>query len=179
LLPRQPAAGKLEYQVRLHRGAAQAMFPPRPAVIRFKGDVPAVVLVPHIMAMFLGMLFAARAGFEALVGRPRLAPHAWTATVLIAVGGFALGPAVQKFAFDAWWTGVPFGWDLTDNKTLIAGVVWLVALAALRAGRWERGTVVAAGVVTLIVFAIPHSAWGSELKWDRLPAAEVSSTVAP
>lgn len=179
VLPRQPAAGKLEYQVRLQRGAAQAVFPPRPAVIRFKGDVPAVVLAPHILAMFLGMLFAARAGFEAVFGRPRLAPHAWVATLLIGVGGFALGPAVQKFAFDAWWTGVPFGWDLTDNKTLIAGAAWLVALAALRTGRWARATVLAASLITLVVFAIPHSAWGSEIKWDRLPASAVSSSLAP
>ena len=30
---------------------------------------------------------------------------------LIAVGGFILGPIVQKNAFDAYWTGIPFGWE--------------------------------------------------------------------
>lgn len=41
-LPHQPPAGKLEYQVRLARGADTAVFPPRPAVTRFKGDA-----IPH------------------------------------------------------------------------------------------------------------------------------------
>ena len=40
--------------------------------------------------------------------------------LLLAVGGFILGPLVQNYAFGELWTGVPFGWDLTDNKTLIA-----------------------------------------------------------
>lgn len=166
-LPKQPATGKLEYQVRLRRGDEQAIFPARPAVIRFRGDVPAWVLIPHIAAMFLGLLFAARAGIEALADG---SPHgcAWAALASFVIGGFGLGPAVQKFAFDAWWTGVPFGWDLTDNKTLFAVLVWIVAVWALRGGRRARGVVLAAAVLTLVVFAIPHSAWGSQIDWAKV-----------
>ena len=40
---------------------------------------------------------------------------------LIGVGGFLLGPAVQKMAFDAWWTGIPFGHDLTDHAVTATG----------------------------------------------------------
>ncbi|HNX50785.1 MAG TPA: hypothetical protein PLS53_08955 [Thermoanaerobaculaceae bacterium] len=167
-LATQPAAGKLEYQVLLHSGAQVQAVPERPAVARFKDHVPELVLVPHILAMFLGMLFAARAGIEAAVGRPRLAPLSWAAFGLVMFGGFALGPLVQKFAFDAWWTGVPFGWDLTDNKTLLAGIAWALAVWQLRSGRQARAAVLIAAIATLVVFAIPHSVWGSQIDWSRM-----------
>jgi len=32
---------------------------------------------------------------------------------------------VQHYAFGQLWTGVPFGWDLTDNKTLLAALAWV------------------------------------------------------
>jgi hypothetical protein len=168
-LPHQPPAGKLEYQVRLRRGTDEATFPPRPAITRFKGDVPAAVLIPHILAMFIGMLLSTRAGLEALTSAGRPAGYARLSLLLIGVGGFILGPWVQHFAFDAWWTGVPFGWDLTDNKTLLAGLAWAFAVWRLRGGRKAPVAVIAAALVTLVVFAIPHSAWGSEIDWSALP----------
>ncbi|MBI4915264.1 MAG: hypothetical protein HY825_05400 [Acidobacteria bacterium] len=166
-LPHQPPAGKLEYQVRLRRGEETVQFPPRPAVTRFKGDVSPAVLIPHIFAMFAGMLFSNRAGLEAWYRGPSLHRQVWITVVLLGIGGFILGPAVQKAAFGAWWTGVPFGWDLTDNKTLIAGLAWAFALWRMRGGRAARGAVVAAALATLVVFAIPHSVWGSEIDWDH------------
>jgi len=166
-LPHQPPAGKLEYQVRLGKDGETAVFPPRPAVTRFKGDVSTVILVPHVLCMFLGMLFSTAAGLAALAGAPTR--HlAWITFGLIAVGGFILGPIVQKAAFDAYWTGVPFGWDLTDNKTLIAGLFWAGALLVQRPGRTARIEILAAAVTTLLVFAIPHSTWGSEIKWEAV-----------
>jgi len=178
-LPHQPPAGKLEYQIELARGDERVILPDRPAVTRFKGEVPARILVPHIFAMFLGMLFSARAGLEAIVkgsGRRWLATVAF---VLLLGGGFVLGPLVQKAAFGAYWTGVPWGYDLTDNKTLIAVAAWALVMwrlyrhpnAAAALGTpptrpTARWSVVFAALVTLVVFAIPHSMWGSEIKWE-------------
>jgi hypothetical protein len=175
-LPAQPAAGKLEYRVRLARSGESVTFPERAAVTRFKGDVPAPVLVPHIFAMFLGMLFSNLAGFGALAAVPRARRHGLVALVLLTIGGLALGPLVQKYAFDAWWTGFPFGTDLTDNKTAIAVAAWLAALVfgartAPGRERQARGALVAAALVTLAVFAIPHSLFGSEIRWEEAPAA--------
>lgn len=167
-IPHQPAAGKIEYQIRLHDGERLLTMPERTAVARFKDPVPAWYLIPHVLAMFGALLFASRAGLEAALGRERIAPFTWTTLGLIAFGGFLLGPVVQKYAFDAWWTGVPFGWDLTDNKTLVAGVAWAAAVAALRHPRRRRGAVLLAALVTLVVFAIPHSVLGSELDWSKV-----------
>ena len=168
-LPHQPVAGKLEYQVRLQRGGERALFPARPAITRFRNDVPAAVLVPHVLAMFLAMLFSTAAGLSALGRWPQARREAYTCVALLLVGGFVLGPLMQWYGFGAWWTGIPFGWDLTDNKTLFAAVAWLWAAWQMRGGRSARAAIIVAAVATLVVFAIPHSAWGSEFKWDTLP----------
>lgn len=168
-LPRQPAAGKLDYRVVLNdRGQEVSLTGERPVILRFKGHVPLGILLAHVLVMFAAMLLSTRAGLAALDKKdhPRLF-GAWTVLFLL-LGGFVLGPLVQKLAFGTWWTGVPIGWDLTDNKTLIAMVIWIIAMVAGRKGRGARGWILAAAVLMLIVFLIPHSLLGSELKY---PAA--------
>jgi hypothetical protein len=168
-LPRQPAAGKLAYKVVLtENGESKTLTGDLPAVIRFKDPVPAWVIIPHILVMFSGMLLSTAAGLAALDKKknPRRLVL-WTVGLLF-VGGFILGPLVQKFAFGVAWTGFPVGSDLTDNKTLIAFLVWVVALVAGRKGRPARPYVIAASMVTLLVFLIPHSLRGSELDYSRM-----------
>jgi hypothetical protein len=168
-LPHQPVAGKLEYQVHLTRGTEDVVCPPGPAITRFRHDVPASVLVPHVAAMFLAMLFSTLAGLSALGRWPHARRDTYHCMVFMILGGFVLGPLMQHIAFGAWWTGIPFGWDLTDNKTLFAVLAWAVALWRMRGGRDARGTIIAASIVTLIIFAIPHSVWGSQLTWGQTP----------
>jgi hypothetical protein len=174
-LPRQPAAGKLEVQVRLRRGQASAVFPERPAIIRFKGPVDALLLVPHILLVFAGMLLSTRAGLAALVKGGGVRWLSLSTLSCLALGGLLLGPLVQKAAFGAYWTGWPLGHDLTDNKMAVAVLAWGLALWRLRgsyparsAGRWA---VLAAALITLAIFAIPHSTWGSEIDWKTVGAA--------
>ena len=100
----------------------------------------------------------------------------WTA-VLVFVGGFILGPLVQKYAFGVLWSGVPLGFDLTDNKTLIAFVGWLIALFLMRKGKPARAGVVAAAVLLLVVYSIPHSVLGSELDYSKLPPPAAADTI--
>ena len=147
-----------------------ALPPDGTAVLRFRGDVPAAVMIPHILVMFLAMLWSNRAGLEALRPRASLARLTWWSLALMVLGGLVLGPAVQWYAFGQLWTGVPFGRDLTDNKTLIACLVWLAAALALRRGSGSgRWWVVGAALVTLIIFLVPHSVLGSELDYAASP----------
>ena len=165
-LPRQPMAGKLAYRVFLMSGAEEvSLAGEEPVIIRFKGVVPAPVLVAHVIFMFLAMLFSTRAGLAALdrKSHPRRLVL-WTVALLF-IGGFILGPLMQKYAFASWWTGFPLGSDLTDSKTLIAMAGWVTALVAGRKGKPARGWVFAASVLMLVIFLIPHSLLGSELKY--------------
>lgn len=169
-LPHQPPAGKLAYSVDLLHGKETITVPAGdPVVIRFRGDVPFWVLIPHVIAMFGAMLLSTRTGLEALRHTPsygRLVP--WT-LALLAAGGLALGPLVQKFAFDAYWTGWPFGTDLTDNKTAVAFLGWLAAAIALRRSARPDRWVLGAALLLLAVYLIPHSLLGSELDYTTLP----------
>jgi hypothetical protein len=118
------------------------------------------------------MLVANAAGLLALRGERKLFRISLVVIGLLAVGGLFLGPLVQKQAFDAYWTGWPFGTDLTDNKTAVAVLAWAAAAFLARGGRDARKAVVVAALVTLVVFLVPHSAWGSQIDWSKLPAAE-------
>ncbi len=174
LLPVQPAAGKLEYYVALESGEGEIRIPEEGTLIlRYKDPVPVWILVPHIVCMFIGLLVGVRTALGAAfhpVGIPRLA---WTTLGLLTAGGMILGPIVQKFAFGAFWTGWPYGYDLTDNKTLIMWMVWalVVVVLALRRDRKDwvaRGAVLVAAAVMMTVYLIPHSLRGSEFDYDQM-----------
>ncbi|MBL0158107.1 MAG: hypothetical protein IPP47_13540 [Bryobacterales bacterium] len=165
-LPHQPPAGKLMYRVVLQQEMERVSLGGAPVVIRFKGEVPLPVLIVHVICMFGGMLFSTRAALEYFSPAPNYSWLILVTVALLSVGGLVLGPVVQKYAFDAYWTGWPFGTDLTDNKTAVAWLAWVIAWLKMRrnAGAWRW--VVGAAVVTMVVFGIPHSAFGSELKYE-------------
>lgn len=168
-LPHQPPAGKLEYRVILSSQEREiSLTGDRPVIIRFKGEVPLFILIPHVIIMFLAMLLSNRAGIEALRSKSNPRKYALWTLVLLFIGGMILGPLVQKFAFGALWTGFPFGYDLTDNKTLIALVGWIAAVIAGRGGKPARWWVLGAAILLLVVYLIPHSLLGSELDYSQI-----------
>lgn len=168
-LPHQPPAGKLDYRIKLRTGADEVMLPAfGNVVIRFRGAVPALVLAPHIIFMFLSLLFGTRAGLEALGKRGNPVRYAVPAALAMFLGGMLLGPVVQKYAFGEFWTGFPFGHDLTDNKTLISMIGWAAALLVSRRGKFVRASVLAAVILTWAIFLIPHSMLGSELDYAAI-----------
>lgn len=165
-LPYQLPAGKLLYQIRLERNDASMYIPIEPVVIRFKGDVPLWILIPHVLFMFGAMLLSARTGLEYFHQQPSYNVFVlWTLGMLF-VGGLILGPLVQLYAFDALWTGWPVGTDLTDNKTAIAFIVWAASAVMLKRSKQPGLWVVAAALVMLIVYLVPHSLFGSELDYS-------------
>jgi hypothetical protein len=165
-VPLQPAAGKLQYYVELTDSkGTTTLFKDNPVVIRFKGSVPGYILTPHILFMFLAMLFSTVAGLMALFNQRKYKIYGLLTLVILFIGGIILGPIVQKYAFGELWTGVPFGWDLTDNKTLIAFVFWIIAVLMNRKKEHKAWTIIAS-VVLILIFSIPHSLFGSELDYE-------------
>lgn len=167
-LPKQPAAAKVAYTfVLTGNGETKALTGDTPLILRYKDPVPIWVLLPHILVMFTGMLFSTAAGLAALdkTRNPRRLVL-WTVGLLF-LGGFVLGPLMQKFAFGVAWAGFPLGMDLTDNKTLLAFLFWIAAFWAGRKGKPARPFVIAASLVTLLAFLIPHSLLGSEYKYPK------------
>ena len=170
-LPHQPPAGKLLYRIVLFSDDRSVVVPEEAAVvIRFKGNVPLSILIPHIIAMFGAMLLSARTGLEYFRKEQKFKKLIlWTIGFLFA-GGLVLGPIVQLFAFDALWTGWPLGTDLTDNKTAVALLAWTVTGIALRKSGRSKAWVLGAAIITLVVYLIPHSLFGSELDYNAKEA---------
>ena len=64
-IPQQPPAGKIQYYFEITDShGSKTYMNDTPVVIRFKGDVPAFVLIPHILIMFIAMLFSTLAGLN-------------------------------------------------------------------------------------------------------------------
>ena len=119
------------------------------------------VLAIHILVIFLAMLFAIRATLEAIIDGD-YTWMLWATLIAFFLGAFVLGPLVQWYAFRVWWSGFPFGGDWTDNKVVVELLAWIVAVAMNWGKRRNRWVVVGAGLVTLAVYFIPHSIFGSE-----------------
>jgi len=165
-VPQQPPAGKIQYFLELTDSkGTQSVMKENPLVIRFKGNVPGFILGPHVLIMFIAMLFSTGAGLLAIAKVPSFRKYGIWTLILLTAGGMILGPVVQKYAFGELWTGVPLGWDLTDNKTLIAFIFWLVAVIMNRKKERPLYTVLAAFVL-LLIYSIPHSMFGSELDYE-------------
>ncbi|MCD6091524.1 MAG: hypothetical protein J7J72_08495 [Bacteroidales bacterium] len=162
-LPNQPPAGKLEYVVSLELEGKNYTVNEDPVVIRFKGAVPLFILIPHVILMFLAMLFSTRTGLEALGKGHRTFKYTKITLITLGLGGMILGPLVQLYAFGDLWTGWPFGGDWTDNKTLFAFIFWVIAFFVLRKNRNNRLWPIIAFVALLAIYLIPHSMGGSEL----------------
>jgi hypothetical protein len=159
----QQRAGKYEYLVQIDDGSGTfvSVTGDHPVYARYKGDVPTWALIAHILVIFISMMFATRAVLEAIVDGTY--KKLLTATIVsLLAGAFVLGPLIQWYAFGVWWAGVPFGYDWTDNKVLLSLLAWGIAAYLNRGVHRSRAAVYAAGVVTLLVYFIPHSVFGSE-----------------
>lgn len=162
-LPHQPPAGKIEYHLELMAdGQVIDMEDDTNVVIRFRGDVPAWALIPHVLLMILTVIWSMATIIFALANLPQYKKYTGITILFLFMGGFILGPIVQKFSFGQFWTGWPFGEDLTDNKTLFAMVAFLVAWL-LRNKSYGRWLSIGAALVMLAIYLIPHSMNGSEL----------------
>ena len=161
-------AAKQEYYIEVENsfdGKKFVLPNDEPVVIRYKGDVPAWAIIPHVVLIFIALIFSSLAGFMALSNHNRYKFWGLMAIAFIFTGGLIFGPVVQKFAFGHFWTGFPLGYDLTDNKTLIMFIVWAIAVIAnwKRENRWVT---VFASLATIVVYLIPHSLRGSEFNYE-------------
>lgn len=162
-LPHQPPAGKLEYHLELKaNGNLIDLGESENVVIRFKGDVPSWALIPHVLMMVLTVIWSMATILFALANMPQYKRYTGITIIFLLIGGFILGPVVQKYSFGQFWTGWPLGEDLTDNKVLFALFAFLVAwfLRKKSYGKWLS---IGAALVMLAVYLIPHSMNGSEL----------------
>lgn len=171
-IPHQPPAGKVMYEISLYYNNSEYILTEEPVVIRFKGAVPVWITILHVLLIFLAFIFSMRTGFEALRHGKYTYLYTWLTLGFLITGGLILGPVMQKYAFGAYWTGWPFGSDLTDNKTAIAAIFWCIALFMQMKNRSKMRWAAIASLVLLLVYLIPHSVLGSEIDHTKAPAEQ-------
>lgn len=173
-LPRQPAAGKVEYYITLDTADGSLRLPGEETVVlRYKDPVPDAVLIPHVTAMILVIIVGMRAALSAIFEPATTRRLAWIALTLMTGGGMILGPFVQKYAFGEYWTGFPWGGDWTDNKMLVMWLAWVVACVVLGAStrpvtKIGRAATLVAALVMTGAYLIPHSFGGSQLDYEAV-----------
>jgi hypothetical protein len=148
----------------------------KPIRLKFEGEVPAYIVIPHVLAIFSAIFFAVLTLMSAIdvkKGRGTLNKSVklcGVTVLLLLIGFLPLGWAMNHFAFGVLWEAFPFGRDVTDNKSQIMLLFWLVTLFMVKGTLWGKGErknlvsdrgystlVVVSFVATVIILAIPHS----------------------
>lgn len=181
-IPPQPRGTKVFYHLEARDRAGNRVTLPAQAdagqgyLLRFKGHAPIPLLLGHIGTMFSGaLLFLLGAIFSVGYLRKgqrfeRISQSVAWGTLLIFIGGFPLGMAMGYAVFGKPWTGLPIGGDVTDTKTLIVFIYWMVAVLLLKGtifqgGRgkdWVNhktfaGLTILGTILTALIYLIPHS----------------------
>ncbi len=149
---------------------------PHPIRLKFEGEVPAHIIIPHIISIFAAIFFATLTLFTAVDmkrGRGTLGKsvkYCAITLLLLFIGFFPFGWAMNYFAFGVLWEAFPFGRDVTDNKSQIMFLFWLITLIMVKGTFWGKSEsknlvtgrvystlVIVSFVATMIILAVPHS----------------------
>jgi len=168
------SAGKMMYKVTLVSKGKRYDINTKPTILRYKDHVPMGIVYPHVILIFVTLIFVFRSGFEAYYKGPKAYSLAFNTMMLMILGGMIFGPLMQYYAFGALWTGWPFGHDLTDNKTLIALLSWVLAWWKLRKDPTNTKWALIAAIVTFAIYMVPHSVLGSEIDYTKTEAIKTS-----
>ncbi|MBN1164077.1 MAG: hypothetical protein JXB45_05840 [Candidatus Krumholzibacteriota bacterium] len=144
--------------------------------LKYKGEVSILVLILHVIFMFGSFFFMIESFLCALDVLSKGADM--RLTVIMArgvmffcfIGGWPLGFILNYQRFGPLWEGFPFGYDVTDNKTQLMFLFWIVTVllaAGSFAGKSKKFDLVSAKtyaiavivsfIASLAIFLIPHS----------------------
>jgi len=179
-LPDIKKGGDIEYAFEVRSGSGTIVRLPEEQGdfihLKYKGEVSNLVLILHVIFMFGAFFFMVMAALCANdlrkgVGTKKLTVKMVRWLILFTfIGGWPLGFILNRQRFGPVWEGFPFGYDVTDNKTQIMFVLWLMivllgwgsftgrSMETDRFGDKEYSTaVLIASVLSLAIFLIPHS----------------------
>jgi hypothetical protein len=160
-IPAQERGTRVEYRLEIATERGALRLPEHGTVFtRFRGAAPLWVSLSHVILLSLGLLFALRAGLEALALGERALLFAGASLLSFLGGGLILGPLMKHHAYGFLWAGPPRGLDSTDTKTLVVVFAWLLPLLLRARGRRARGWIILAALLSLAAFLIPHSTFG-------------------
>jgi hypothetical protein len=178
-----PNAGRgvaVPYYVQLELAPGQPLRMPGNAptstfTLTFKGQPSGPLIAAHVLCMMGGLLPLLAAMVCAILFLPTgrfLAAHrrlSLIGFVLLFIGSVPLGIAVERQVFGTYWEGWPFGRDVTDTKTGVILLFWLILMLFRGRSLWSRlpatrgpsdrawaGWLIGIAVFTVAMYLIPH-----------------------
>ena len=170
------------FQLENEEGETMTVFPARndsqneKLWIRFEGSRSTPLLIVHIGFMFgsfLLMVLAFMTAWEHVKESAvlhRLSKLVLWATVCLFIGVIPVGFWINYQVYAAYWTGFPLGRDITDSKSLLILLYWILLLFYFKGSVFSqnpaRNLAGAAGLkwmtifgvlLSLAAFLIPHS----------------------
>jgi len=143
--------------------------------VKVKGRPNTYILATHVIIIFIALFFYMFAGYlsvralqhrRSLLYIPRVA---FLGTATFFVASIPLGMVVAYQTFGVPWTGFPVGDDLTDNKSLVILIYWIVCAVLYRGSLWRKDPShdflpmitlpyvhLAGSILTAVLFALPH-----------------------
>ena len=132
-LPNQPPGKKLEYRIELFKnGEPIKVGSGTPVVIQFIGDIPNLLFRVYVLLLLLTLLFSNLSGLYALFNIGSVKFMSFLTMFSLILGGLILGPLVHQYAYNNYWTGIPFKWDLAENTTLLSFTSWMIVMLRIR-----------------------------------------------
>ncbi len=179
-LPSREKGERLYYALRVDIPGRDSVRLPRESdsffLVKYKGDVSGLFLVLHVVFMFGAFFFMVQSFWGALRilsgsdGKPGTVRLVQWVILTTFVGGWPIGFILNHQRFGTLWEGFPFGYDITDNKTQIIFLFWIVTVLLVRGSFLGRGescdalgargfawAVVVSFIVSLTLYMIPHS----------------------
>ena len=170
---------RLKYSFVLYRSGKRILRVPAGDdfyLIKYKGNYSTTVLILHIIFMFCAFLFIIETFLGALGILFSGEEIEYTIRMMrialscLFVGGWPLGFILNYQRFGPVWEGFPFGWDITDNKTQIIFIFWLITTFLVWGSFFGRGhrrdliekkqyavAVIISFIITVGLYLVPHS----------------------
>ena len=179
-LPGRAKGNRLRYYFEVETADGGSLRLPEEGVVgflvKYKGEVSGFVLLLHVIFMFGAFFFmveAALCALRLLAGdenkRMTMLMVRWLIFFTF-LGGWPLGFILNGQRFGPIWEGFPFGYDITDNKTQLMFIFWLVTIILSWSsfiGKGEKAdhvgrkgfaiAVLTSFILSLAIFLIPHS----------------------
>ncbi len=135
--------------------------------LRSEGQVSRLALFFHVLLMLFAIVLFFHVLYDALYilngghREKRIVIVTLYAQICFFITGFPLGWLIEKQVLGNYWEGIPFGWDITDSKTLFIFLYWMIPLVLYRLkkigergfAKWALGGV----IFTVAMFLLPHS----------------------
>jgi hypothetical protein len=137
--------------------------------LKFEGKPSFILKLLHVMLMFTSLIILIHAlyySFSYLINKdenaiPKLKNLPFWWIIIFFITGFPIGWLIAWQTFGKAWTGIPFGWDITDNKTLLILIYWLGIFIPFKFKKLSPSImaklIIVGTIFTLALFIIPHS----------------------